>query len=48
MVSNKVLEEEVRRRKIEELEKKLEELSKALDRIDINRVVEGIREDRSR
>jgi len=48
MVSNKVLKEEVRRRKIEELEKKLEGLRKALDRIDINRVVEGIREDRSR
>ena len=40
------LEEEVRRRKLEELEKKLGEISEALDRIDIDRVVKSIREDR--
>ena len=45
-VLRRALEEEVRRRKLEELEKKLGEVGKALDRIDIDRVVKSIREDR--
>ena len=40
------LEEEVRRRKLEELEKKLENLGIALDKLDINRITQMIREDR--
>ncbi len=40
------LEEEVRRRRIEDLEKKLEKLEEALDRLDMNRIVRMIREDR--
>lgn len=40
------LEEEVRRRKLEELEKRLEKLGNALDRLDVNRIVRMIREDR--
>lgn len=40
------LEEEVRRRKLEELEKRLEKLGDALDRLDVNRIVRIIREDR--
>ena len=40
------LEEEVRRRKLEELEEKLSEVGETLDRIDIDRVVKSIREDR--
>jgi len=39
-------EEEVRRRKLEELEEKLGEVSEALKKIDIDRVVKSIREDR--
>ena len=42
-VLRRALEEEVRRRKLEELERKLGE---ALDKIDINRAVKSIREDR--
>ena len=45
-VLRRALEEEVRRRKLEELEKKLGEVGEALDRIDIDRVVKSIREDR--
>ncbi len=40
------LEEEVRKRKLEELEKRLNEASETLDKIDINRIVQSIREDR--
>ena len=45
-VLRRALEEEVRRRKLEELEKKLGEVGEALDRINIDRVVKSIREDR--
>ena len=45
-VLRRALEEEVRRRKLEELEEKLGEVGEALDRIDIDRVVKSIREDR--
>ena len=45
-VLRRALEEEVRRRKLEELEKRLGEIGEALDRIDIDRVVKSIREDR--
>jgi len=45
-VLRRALEEEVRRRKLEELEEKLSEVGETLDRIDIDRVVKSIREDR--
>ena len=45
-VLRRALEEEVRRRKLEKLEKKLGKVGEALDRIDIDRVVKSIREDR--
>lgn len=45
-VLRRALEEEVRRRKLEELEKRLEKLGGTLDRIDIDRMVRIIREDR--
>jgi len=45
-VLRRALEEEVRRRKLEELEKKLSEVGGNLDKVDIKRVVKGIREDR--
>ena len=45
-VLRKALEEEIKRRKIKLLKKKLENLKNALDKIDINRVVNHIREDR--
>ncbi|RLE58967.1 MAG: hypothetical protein DRJ32_05480 [Thermoprotei archaeon] len=45
-VLRRALEEEVRRRKLEELRKKLDELDDVLEKIDINRIVEAIREDR--
>ena len=45
-VLRRALEEEVRRRKLEELEKRLGEIDEALDKIDIDRVVKSIREDR--
>jgi len=45
-VLRKALEEEVRRRKLEILKEKLEELSYILDKIDVNRIVRSIREDR--
>ncbi len=45
-VLRRALEEEVRRRKLEKLRIRLEKLSDVLDRIDIDRVVRSIREDR--
>jgi len=45
-VLRKALEEEIKRRKIKLLKKKLENLKNALDKIDINRIVNHIREDR--
>ena len=45
-VLSRALEKEVRRRKLEELEEKLSEVSEALEKIDIDRVVQSIREDR--
>ena len=45
-VLRRALEEEVRRLKLEELEEKLDKVGEALDRIDIDRVVKSIREDR--
>jgi len=45
-VLRRALEEEVKRRKLEELERKLSELGGALEKIDIDRVVKSIREDR--
>jgi len=40
------LEEEVKRRKLLMLERRLEELSDVLDKLDVERVVKSIREDR--
>ena len=45
-VLRRALEEEVRRRKLEKLEKKLGKIGEALDRIDIDRVMKSIRDDR--
>lgn len=45
-VLRRALEEEVRRRKLEELEKKLENLGSALDKLDVDRMTRMIREDR--
>jgi post-segregation antitoxin (ccd killing protein) len=45
-VLRNALEQEVRRRQLEELEKKLENLGTALDKLDIDRVARLIREDR--
>jgi len=45
-VLRRALEEEVRKRKFEELEKELSEVGEALDRIDTDRIVKSIREDR--
>ncbi len=45
-VLRKALEDEVKRRKLEMLKSKLEEISAILDKIDINRIVRSIREDR--
>jgi LytS/YehU family sensor histidine kinase len=42
----KTLEEEVRRRELEHLEKKLNELDSVLKKIDMNEIVRLIREDR--
>ncbi len=47
-VLRQALEEEVRRRKLEELEKRLERMKDALERIDVDRIVRSIREDRER
>ena len=45
-VIKRALEEEVRRREEEELEKMLTDLEKAFEKIDIHRIVKSIREDR--
>ncbi len=45
-VLREALEHEVRRRKLLRLKSKLEEVSEALDKIDIDRIVRGIRGDR--
>jgi len=45
-VLRRALEEEVKRRKLEELKKRLEKVSEALDKIDVERFVRHIREDR--
>jgi len=45
-VLRRVLEEEVKRCKLEELKKRLEKVSEALDKIDVERFVRHIREDR--
>lgn len=45
-VLREALEREVRRRKLLRLKSKLEEVSEALDKIDIDRIVRGIRGDR--
>jgi LytS/YehU family sensor histidine kinase len=42
----KTLEEEVRRRELEHLEKKLNELDSVLEKIDMNEIMSLIREDR--
>jgi post-segregation antitoxin (ccd killing protein) len=42
----KTLEEEVRRRELERLEKKLNELDSVLEKIDMNEIVSLIRENR--
>ncbi len=45
-VVRKAIEEEVRRRELELIRKKLESVKDLLDQIDIDRVVESIREGR--
>ena len=45
-VLRRALEEEVRKRRLEELEKKLNKMSDVLEKIDIDRVVSSIREER--
>ncbi|BAJ49922.1 conserved hypothetical protein [Candidatus Caldarchaeum subterraneum] len=45
-VLRRALEEEVRRRRLEELEKRLENLGTALDKLDTDRITLMIREDR--
>ncbi len=45
-VLRNALEQEVRRRQLEELEKKLENLGTVLDKLDIDRIARLIREDR--
>ena len=45
-VLKRALEEEIKKRKLEMLERELEKLSEALDRIDVERFVKHIREDR--
>jgi len=42
----KALEEEVKRKKIEVLKEELNTISAILDKIDVNRIVKHIREDR--
>jgi len=42
----KALEEEVKKRKIEVLKEELNTISAILDKIDVNRIVKHIREDR--
>jgi len=45
-VLREALENEVRRLKLEKLKSKLEEISEILDKIDVDRIVKSIREDR--
>ncbi|RLE97241.1 MAG: hypothetical protein DRJ63_09425 [Thermoprotei archaeon] len=45
-VLRKALEEEVKRRKLEELKKKINEINYILKKIDIDRIVKHIRETR--
>jgi len=47
-VLRRALEEEVRRRELDELCRRLDEMAKILDKIDIHRIVNSIREDRGR
>lgn len=47
-VFRRALEEEVRRRKLEILRRNLEEVSEILDKIDVDRFVKSIREDREK
>lgn len=47
-IMRQVLEREVARAEAEELDTRLEKLAPALDRIDIEAAIEGIREDRDR
>jgi len=42
------LEEEIKKRKIELLKEKLEEVEDTLDKLDVDRIVKSIREDRMR
>jgi len=42
------LEEEIKKRKIELLKEKLEEVEDALDKLDVDRIVKSIKEDRMR
>ena len=44
----KALEEEVKKRKIELLKNKVKELNQTLSKIDINEVIQLVREDRER
>lgn len=45
-VLRRALEEEVKRRRLKELERELNEVGSALERIDVDRIVRGLREDR--
>ena len=45
-VLRKALREEVKKRKIQKLKDELEEMSNILNKIDINRIVKSIRENR--
>ena len=45
-ILREALENEVRRRKLEKLKSKLEEISEILDKINIDRIIKSIREDR--
>ncbi len=47
-VLRKALEEEVERRRIEMLREELEKVSRALEKIDVERFVKHVREDRER
>jgi len=47
-IMRRALEREVARAEAEELDERLEKLAPALDRIDIEAAIEGIREDRDR
>jgi post-segregation antitoxin (ccd killing protein) len=46
-VVRRAIEEEVRRRELELIKKKLESVKDLLDQVDIDRIVESIREDRA-